>query len=51
MISLVRNAFANNAGLIFKCFQVQAHVQTARESPDLNMDFRSFDNGCKQLYE
>ena len=21
------------------------------ESPDLNMDFRSFDNGCKQLYE
>ena len=27
------------------------NVQTARESPDLNMDFRSFDNGCKQLYE
>ena len=32
----------------FKYFQVQTHVQTARESPDLNMDFRSFDNGCKQ---
>ena len=36
---------------LFKYFQVQTHVQTARESPDLNMDFRSFDNGCKQLYE
>ena len=35
----------------FKYFQVQTHVQTARESPDLNMDFRLFDNGCKQLYE
>ena len=35
----------------FKYFQVPTHVQTARESPDLNMDFRSFDNGCKQLYE
>ena len=35
----------------FKYFQVQTHVQTARESPDLNMDFRSFDNGCEQLYE
>ena len=23
----------------FKYFQVQTHVQTARESPDLNMDF------------
>ena len=23
----------------------------ARESPDLNMDFRLFDNGCKQLYK
>ena len=32
-------------------YQVQTHVQTARESPDLNMDFHSFDNGCKQLYE
>ena len=32
-------------------FQVQTHVQTARESPDLNMDFSSFDNGCKQLYQ
>ena len=35
----------------FKYFQVQTHVQTARESSDLNMDFCSFDNGCKQLYE
>ena len=35
----------------FKYFQVQTNVQTARESPDLNMDIRSFDNGCKQLYE
>ena len=35
----------------FKYFQVQTHVQTARESPDLNMDCRSFDNGLKQLYD
>ena len=35
----------------FKYFKVQTHVQTARESPDFNMNFRSFDNGCKQLYE
>ena len=35
----------------YQYFQVQTHVQTARESPDLKMDFRSFDNGCKQLYE
>ena len=35
----------------FEYFQVLTHVQTARESPDLNMDFRSFDNGCKQLNE
>ena len=38
----------------FKYFQVQTHVQTARGSPDLNMDFRSFDNGtnrhlCKNI--
>ena len=26
-------------------------MQTAHESPDLNMDFRAFDNGLKQLYE
>ena len=26
------------------------YIQTARESPDLNMDFRSFDNWFKQLY-
>ena len=35
----------------FKYFQIQTHVQTARESPGLNMDFRSFDNELKQLYE
>ena len=34
----------------FKYFQVQTHVQTARESPDLSMDFRSFDNGCIDIY-
>ena len=27
----------------------KTHVQTARESHDLNMDFRLFDNGFKQL--
>ena len=32
-------------------FQVQTHAQTACESPDLNMDFRSFDKGFKQLNE
>ena len=26
-------------------FQVQTHVQTAHETPDLNMDLCSFDNG------
>ena len=35
----------NNSGLI-----LSTHVQTAHESPDLKMDFRSFDNGLKQLY-
>ena len=29
---------------------MQTHVQTARESPDLNMDFRSFDNGTVNSY-
>ena len=38
-------------GVHFKYFQVQTHVQTARESPDLNTDFRLFDNGLKQLYK
>ena len=33
----------------FKNCQVKTHVQTARESHDLNMDYRSFDNGFKQL--
>ena len=32
-------------------FHVQTHVQTARESPDLTMDFRSFDTRFKQLYK
>ena len=32
-------------------FQFQTHVQTARESPDLKMDFRSFENWFKQLYK
>ena len=36
-------------GAHFKYFQIKPHVQTARESHDLNMDFRSFDNGFKQL--
>ena len=36
-------------GAHFKHFQIKTHVQTARESHDLNMDFRSFDNGFKQL--
>ena len=33
----------------FKDYQINTHVQTERESHDLNMDFRSFDNGFKQL--
>ena len=36
---------ANKSGLIIKL----THVQTARESNDLNMDCCSFDNGFKQL--
>ena len=55
MISLVRNAFCiylhvNNLGLSFSIFnskQSLTHVETARESPYLNMDFRSFDNGLE----
>ena len=35
----------------FKYFSVQTHVKAERESSDLNMDIRSFDNGFKQLYE
>ena len=30
---------------LFKYFRVYAHVQTERKSPDLNMNFRLFDNG------
>ena len=33
----------------FKCCQIKTNVQTACESHDLNMDFRSFDDGFKQL--
>ena len=33
----------------FKYCQIKTHVQTACESHDLYMDFRSFDNGFKQL--
>ena len=33
----------------FKYCQFKTHVQTARESHDLNMDFRSFDNGFKHF--
>ena len=36
--------FPDHTHLLFK-----THVQTAKESPDLNMDLRSFDNGFKQL--
>ena len=36
-------------GARFKYFQAQTHVQTTRKSPDLNMDFRSLENGLKQL--
>ena len=38
-------------GAYLKYFKIQTHVQTARESPDLNIDFRPFDNGFKQLYK
>ena len=33
----------------FKYYQIKIHIQAACESHDLNMDFRSFDNGFKQL--
>ena len=33
----------------FKYCRIKTHVQSACESHDLNMDFCSFDNGCKQL--
>ena len=33
----------------FKYYQMKTHVQTTCESHDLNLDFRSFDNGFKQL--
>ena len=36
-------------GAHFKYYQINTHVQAARESLDLKIDFRSFDNGFKQL--
>ena len=51
MHCVVKIAFLLSNTVNSKYFQVQRHVQTARESPDLNMGFRSFDNGRKQLYE
>ena len=33
----------------FKYCQIKTRVQTARDSHDLNMDFRPFDNGSEQL--
>ena len=56
MSNLVHNAFciqryANNSGFIGSILKFKNHVQTAREYPDFNIDFRSFDNGLKQLYE
>ena len=53
MISPGCNAFRlmsnKQIGANFKYCQIKTHVRTARESHDLNMDFRSFDNGFKQL--
>ena len=53
MISLARNALRitsrKQARAHFRYCQVQRQVQTARESHDFNMVFRSFDNGFKQL--
>ena len=42
--------FMQITGAHSKYFQdlLQTHVQTALESPDLNTDFRSIDNGLKQ---
>ena len=37
---------ANKSGLIVKL----THLQTARESHDFNMDFRSFYNGFNEFY-
>ena len=33
----------------FKYFQIKTHVKTVRNSHELNMDFRLFDNDFKQL--
>ena len=46
MLSLVTSGKQFRAQLGF-C-KVKRHVQTERESHDLNMDFCSFDNGSKQ---
>ena len=53
MISLARNVLRitsrKQARAHFRYCQVQSQVQTALESHDFNMVFRSFDNGFKQL--
>ena len=53
MISPGYNAFRvtsdKHIGAHFEYCQINIHIQTARESFDLNMDFRSFDNGFKLL--
>ena len=54
MISLVRNTsrikcLANNAGPILSMFKFITMFK--QRSPDLSMDFRSVDNGFKQLHE
>ena len=55
MISLDSNVFPCNVTMSdkqirahFKYCQIKTYAQTACESHDLNMDFRSFDNGFKQ---
>ena len=53
MISLVRNAFVQipkNSVLVFSNLNPCLN-SIARESPDLHIDFLSFDNGLKQLHE
>ena len=54
MIGLIRNAsrikcLANNAGPILSMFKFITMFK--QRSPDLSMDFRSVDNGFKQLHE
>ena len=53
MISPGCNAFRvisdKQIGVTFKYFQIQTHVQTARESHDLNMDQWLQTNLCKNI--